>query len=113
MQQNRSAGPHGTPGTGPQVPQPDKFPLGMRVVADHSVQQWANWTVDLMKDDSCGSCGRPVEDDYRVMQSAIRTVGRPMVLTIEGSPNITEVHTRAAAATPGASGTTSRPPGCR
>jgi len=57
------------------------------------VRQWANWTVDYMKDDSCGDCGRPVEVDYGVMQAAIRDGGRPMVLTIEGQPDIADVHT--------------------
>jgi alpha-galactosidase len=57
------------------------------------VQQWAAWGVTYMKDDSCGSCNRPVEQDYRTMQDAIRKVGKPMILTIEGGPNISEVST--------------------
>ena len=55
------------------------------------VQQWSEWGVTYMKDDSCGNCGRPVQEDYRVMQAAIRKVGAPMILTIEGGPNISEV----------------------
>lgn len=111
-------------GAGPQVPDPVKFPQGMRPVADYihskglklglytalaphtcggyigscdheliDVAQWANWTVDYMKDDYCGSCGRPVEVDYGVMASAIADVGRPMVLSIEGLPKIQDVYT--------------------
>ena len=111
-------------GKGPQVPNPEKFPHGIRPVADYihskglkiglytarssttcagfaascdhelvDVTEWANWTVDYMKDDSCGYCGRPVEVDYGVMQSAINDVGRPILLTIEGSPDIEDVHT--------------------
>ena len=58
------------------------------------VNEWAAWGVDYIKDDSCGSCDRPVEEDYRVMQAAIRQSKRSdMILTIEGGPNITEVHT--------------------
>eukprot|EP00040_Diaphanoeca_grandis_P029876 m.175804 g.175804 ORF g.175804 m.175804 type:complete len:713 (-) comp31831_c0_seq2:101-2239(-) len=115
----------GDGGAGPQIPQPDKFPNGMRVVADaiHSkglklglytaranntcgkyagsceheqvdITQWANWTVDYMKDDSCGTC-RPEGTiaDYKAMQDAIHTVGRPILLTIEGGPDITKVYT--------------------
>jgi hypothetical protein len=63
------------------------------------IQEWANWTVDYMKDDSCGSCrssgphGGNVAD-YAAMQTAIQSVGRPIVLTIEGGPDITVVCVR-------------------
>jgi hypothetical protein len=55
-------------------------------------EQWANWTIDYMKDDSCGGCGT-AESDYTVMQAAIRDVGSKMVLTIEGAPPIKDVYT--------------------
>eukprot|EP01079_Euglenida_sp_SAG-EU17-18_P002476 gene2476-3232_t len=81
------------------------------------VVQWANWTIvsgvlhargctapspsplprlDYMKDDSCGSC-EDVVSDYTTMQAAIRDVGRPMVLTIEGLPPIEQGHAGAVA----------------
>lgn len=69
----------------------------------NDVRQWAEWHVSYMKDDSCGHCRGNASDpasaaagniaDYRAMQQAIDASGRPMVLTIEGGPNITEVHT--------------------
>eukprot|EP00038_Savillea_parva_P019610 m.28089 g.28089 ORF g.28089 m.28089 type:complete len:758 (-) comp4481_c0_seq1:102-2375(-) len=116
-------------GAGPQIPNPQKFPNGMRVVADYihskglkmglytaranqtcgkfaascehelvDIKQWANWTIDYMKDDSCGTCRTtgphgPVIADYTAMQDAILQVGRPIVLTIEGGPDITQVYT--------------------
>jgi hypothetical protein len=123
MDLERAASPNGTLGAGPQVPNATKFPQGMRAVADYihgkglkiglytarapktcagfagschyehvDAAQWANWTIDYMKDDSCGGCGS-AEDDYTVMQAAIRDVGSNMVLTIEGAPPIKDVYT--------------------
>lgn len=48
--------------------------------------------------DSCGTCRSggphgPVVADYAAMQQAILDVGRPIVLTIEGGPDITVVYT--------------------
>ena len=57
------------------------------------IKQWAAWGVDYMKDDSCGSCSGSVVRDYQTMQSAISTVGRDILLTIEGGPDITQVYT--------------------
>ena len=54
------------------------------------MQQWADWQIDYVKDDSCGSCNRPVEQDYTIMQAAINQSGRHMCLTIEGGANITQ-----------------------
>lgn len=98
MDLERADGPNGTVGAGPQVPNPTKFPQGMRAVADYihsknlkiglytaraprtcagfagschfehvDAAQWTNWTIDYMKDDSCGGCGT-AENDYTVMQ---------------------------------------------
>lgn len=98
MDLERAEGPNGTVGAGPQVPNPTKFPQGMRAVADYihsknlkiglytaraprtcagfagschfehvDAAQWTNWTIDYMKDDSCGGCGT-AENDYTVMQ---------------------------------------------
>eukprot|EP01052_Picozoa_sp_SAG31_P010401 SAG31_NODE_569_length_14020_cov_11.049565_8_plen_297_part_00 len=54
--------------------------------------QYAEWEIDYVKDDSCGSC-RGDDDisvlrDYQVMADAIKKTGRPMILSIEGMPPI-------------------------
>ena len=42
------------------------------------------------QDDGCGPCPNRTDDEnYRTMFSAIAATGRPMVLTVEGSPNVT------------------------
>jgi Alpha galactosidase A/Alpha galactosidase C-terminal beta sandwich domain/Ricin-type beta-trefoil lectin domain len=61
-------------------------------------QQYQEWGIEYLKDDSCGACGQYVEDDYFRMQSSIdfafssqnRTPA--MVLSIEGNPDITLVN---------------------
>lgn len=53
-------------------------------------QQWADWNVDYLKDDSCGVCpNRTDNEDYQIMFAAIVATGREMVLTVEGSPDNT------------------------
>lgn len=107
-------------GTGPQIPNPEKFPNGLQEVIDHvhskglkfglytarghttcgqfaascmheevDAKQYAEWQVDYLKDDSCGSC-RPEGPlaDYAAMQQAIDATGRPIVLSIEGVPPV-------------------------
>jgi hypothetical protein len=55
-------------------------------------QQYQEWGIEYLKDDSCGSCGQYVQDDYFRMQSSINLVYASlnrtpaMVLSIEGSP---------------------------
>jgi alpha-galactosidase len=60
---------------------------------DHEYQdaaQWAAWQIDYVKDDGCGSCPNRTDDEnYRIMFAAIIAAGRPMVLTVEGGPNVT------------------------
>eukprot|EP00048_Salpingoeca_helianthica_P017050 m.235436 g.235436 ORF g.235436 m.235436 type:complete len:700 (-) comp20068_c0_seq1:45-2144(-) len=116
MLKNRSNG-----GNGPQIPNPVKFPQGLPALisyvhskglnfglytarADHTcagyaascrhevvdAQQYASWQVDYLKDDSCGDCRNPLSD-YAAMQQAIDSAGRPIVLSIEGMPDITVV----------------------
>ena len=42
-----------------------------------------------MKDDGCGSCPNRTDDEnYRIMFAGIVAAGRPMVLTVEGSPDV-------------------------
>ena len=51
-------------------------------------QRWANWTVDYIKDDSCGACrtdgASPPHADYAAQQSAIDSVDHEIVFTTEG-----------------------------
>eukprot|EP00935_MAST-01C_sp_MAST-1C-sp1_P000305 g305.t1 len=53
---------------------------------------WASWGIDYVKDDSCSTCAMPNGtkytdmDDYHRMWQGIQDSGRPMVLTVEGSP---------------------------
>lgn len=59
---------------------------------DVDAAQYAEWEIDYVKDDSCGSC-RGDDDasilrDYQAMSDAIKKTGRPMVLSIEGMPPI-------------------------
>jgi alpha-galactosidase len=49
--------------------------------------QYAEWGIDAVKCDSCGSC-RDVLADYAVMQEAIYATGRSMLLSVEGEPPI-------------------------
>ena len=55
-------------------------------------KQWASWGIDYVKDDSCSTCNAPNGsrysdmDDYHRMWQGIQDSGRPMVLTVEGSP---------------------------
>lgn len=59
-------------------------------------QRLANWTVDYLKDDSCGGCRTGPTDephaDYAAMQSAIDSVDREIVLTTEGHPDVTKMY---------------------
>jgi len=50
-------------------------------------QQWANWTIDYVKDDSCSNCRNDDNLDYHTMWLAMELSGRPMVLTVEGNPD--------------------------
>jgi len=60
-------------------------------------KQWAAWGVDYVKDDSCSECymanGTKYsdEEDYHRMWQGIQDSGRPMVLTVEGSPPASEI----------------------
>lgn len=105
-------------GKGPQIPNPDKFPDGLPAVIDyiHSLdlkfglytskspftcakfagscnhtdvdaRQYADWGVDYVKDDSCGTCTDTLSD-YKNMQASLLKTGRPIVLTIEGNPDV-------------------------
>ena len=53
---------------------------------------WASWGIDYVKDDSCSTCSMPNGtrysdmDDYHRMWQGIQDSGRPMILTVEGSP---------------------------
>ena len=50
-------------------------------------KSWASWGVDYVKDDSCSTCvGNSDMQDYHRMWLGIQSSGRPMVLTVEGSP---------------------------
>jgi len=55
-------------------------------------KNWASWGIDYVKDDSCSICRHPNGtqytdmEDYGRMWQAIQDSGRPMVLTVEGSP---------------------------
>jgi len=64
---------------------------GFAASCDHEFQdaaQWASWGIDYVKDDSCSDCaGRTDNEDYGTMWQAIQASGRPMVLTVEGSPD--------------------------
>ena len=59
-------------------------------------QRMDNWTVDYLKDDSCGGCRTGPDDephaDYEAMQSAIKSVEREIVLTCEGHPDVTKMY---------------------
>ena len=51
-------------------------------------KQWAEWTIDYVKDDSCSSCGNKTDNElYGGMWQAIQASGRPMILTVEGNPD--------------------------
>lgn len=110
-------------GSGPQIPNPDKFPDGVAAVADyihskglklglytaranHTCAKFAascmHERVDVAQWASWGvdymkddSCGtcRDVVSDYSAMQQAIWSVGREITMTFEGMPNISEVYT--------------------
>lgn len=104
---------------GQQVPNPAKFPSGIEATIalchglnlsfglytsrsnftcggyaascgheEIDASTWAQWGVDYMKDDSCGPC-RATLTDYGIMQAALWSAGRPMVLSVEGQPDIT------------------------
>ncbi len=66
---------------------------GFAASCDHEyidAQQWADWGIDYVKDDSCSTCqNRTDNEDYQIMFDAIVATGRPMVLTVEGSPDNT------------------------
>ena len=53
---------------------------------------WASWGIDYVKDDSCSTCKDPNGttftdmEDYHRMWLGIQASGRPMILTVEGSP---------------------------
>ena len=50
-------------------------------------QQWAEWGIDYVKDDSCSQCFDYTDDqDYGRMWKSIQSAGRPMVLTVEANP---------------------------
>ena len=59
-------------------------------------QRWANWTVDYIKDDSCGACrtdgASPPHADYAAQQRAIDSVNHEIVLTTEGHPDVTKIY---------------------
>ena len=59
-------------------------------------QRMDNWTVDYLKDDSCGGCRTGPDDephaDYEAMQSAIKSVEREIVMTCEGHPDVTKMY---------------------
>jgi hypothetical protein len=50
--------------------------------------QYARWKVDYLKDDSCGQCRAYDALDYAAMASALEATGRPIILTVEGSPPV-------------------------
>lgn len=103
---------------GNQVPDPARFPSGFQATINHvhslglkfglytsrsnktcagyaascgyeaiDAANYAKWLVDYVKDDSCGSC-RDTLTDYHIMQEAIWSAGRDMVLSIEGQPDV-------------------------
>ena len=55
--------------------------------------QYANWTVDYVKDDGCGGCHATAPDpalaSYAAMQSGISKSHRHIYLSTEASPNLT------------------------
>ena len=64
---------------------------GFAASCQHEVQdatQWASWGIDLVKDDSCSTCGSESDDElYGNMWAAIQASGRVMVLMVEGAPS--------------------------
>lgn len=103
---------------GNQVPNPDKFPSGIEATVKyiHSLglsmglytargqhtcagfaascgyeaidaAQYAAWEIDYLKDDNCGSCSDFLTD-YGKMQQGLWAAGRPIVLTVEGEPDV-------------------------
>jgi alpha-galactosidase len=63
---------------------------------NHEVEdamQYADWTVDFVKDDGCGGCHGNESDpslaSYAAIQKGITESGRQIYLTTESSPNLT------------------------
>jgi alpha-galactosidase len=54
-------------------------------------KQYADWKVDYLKDDCCGSCTGGTLGSYSRMAKAINNTGRDIVLSIEGEPPIATV----------------------
>jgi len=65
---------------------------GFAASCDHEAidaAQWAEWGIDYVKDDSCSNCDNYTDNElYARMWAAIEASGRPMVLTVEGSPDV-------------------------